>query len=97
MLPHAEVPDHLPFVLELTALVDSDVGCRLFTEHRVPIDVLRDGLVDVSSLYEHPITEFCETPDRPQPIRRCSGRSAWWKPEAVGLQPLTLSVPPKRR
>ncbi len=61
MLPHAEVPDHLPFVLELTALVDSDVGCRLFTEHRVPIDVLRDGLVDVSSLYEHPITEFCET------------------------------------
>ena len=41
--PRAEAPDHLPVVLEFAATVDPEVGRRLLIEHRVPIDVLRQG------------------------------------------------------
>jgi len=36
-------PGHLPVVLEFAATVDPVAGRRLLVEHRVPIDVLRDG------------------------------------------------------
>ena len=42
--PRAEAPDHLPVVLEFAATVNPEVGRRLLTEHRVPIDVLRGAL-----------------------------------------------------
>ncbi len=59
--PRAEAPDHLPVVLEFAATVNPEVGRRLLTEHRVPIDVLRAALADAKSPYEHTIAAVCET------------------------------------
>ena len=59
--PRAEAPDHLPVVLEFAATVDPEVGRRLLSEHRIPIDVLRDALADAGSPYEPAVAAVCET------------------------------------
>ena len=46
--PRGEAPDHLPVVLEFAATVDPVAGRRLLTEHRVPIDVLREALAEAT-------------------------------------------------
>jgi nitrate reductase molybdenum cofactor assembly chaperone NarJ/NarW len=97
--PRAEAPDHLPVVLEFAAAVDPDAGRRLLIEHRVPIDVLRDALVDAESPYQHTIAAVCETlpAATDQEARRAERLAKAGPPtEAVGLQPFTLTVPPKR-
>jgi nitrate reductase delta subunit len=97
--PRAEAPDHLPVVLEFAATVDPEVGRRLLTEHRVPIDVLRGALSDAKSPYEHTVAAVCETLPiaTDQEVRRAERLAKAGPPaEAVGLQPFTLTVPPKR-
>jgi nitrate reductase delta subunit len=97
--PVDEAPDHLPVVLEFAATVDPVAGRRLLVEHRVPIDVLREALTECGSPYAHTISGVCETipAATDQEVRRAqrlaqTGPSA----EAVGLQPFTLTVPPRR-
>jgi nitrate reductase molybdenum cofactor assembly chaperone NarJ/NarW len=97
--PRAEAPDHLPVVLEFAATVDPEVGRRLLMEHRVPIDVLQGALADAKSPYQHTVAAVCETlpaaTDRE--VRRAERLAKAGPPaEAVGLQPFTLTVPPKR-
>jgi len=97
--PRKEAPDHLPVVLEFAATVDPEVGRRLLTEHRVPIDVLRGALADAKSPYEHTVAAVCETlpATTDQELRRAERLAKAGPPaEAVGLQPFTLTVPPKR-
>ncbi len=97
--PRAEAPDHLPVVLEFAATVDPEVGRRLLTEHRVPIDVLRGALSDAKSPYEHTVAAVCETLPiaTDQEVRRAERLAKAGPPaEAVGLQPFTLTVPPRR-
>ena len=97
--PRKEAPDHLAVVLEFAATVDPGVGRRLLTEHRVPIDVLRGALADAKSPYEHTIAAVCETlpAATDQEVRRAERLVLAGPPaEAVGLQPFTLTVPPKR-
>lgn len=97
--PRAEAPDHLPVVLEFAATVNPEVGRRLLTEHRVPIDVLRGGLADAESPYEHAVAAVCETLPiaTDQEVRRAQRLAQAGPPaEAVGLQPFTLTVPQKR-
>jgi len=97
--PRKEAPDHLPVVLEFAATVDPEVGCRLLTEHRVPIDVLRGALADAKSPYEHTIAAVCETLPvaTDQEVCRAERLAKAGPPaEAVGLQPFTLTVPPRR-
>ncbi|EID14831.1 respiratory nitrate reductase subunit delta narJ [Mycobacterium xenopi RIVM700367] len=97
--PQREAPDHLPVVLEFAATVDPEVGRRLLTEHRVPIDVLLKALRDARSPYEHVIAAVCETlpPITDQDVRRAHRLAQQGPPaEAVGLQPFTLTVPPKQ-
>ncbi|ORW32078.1 nitrate reductase [Mycobacterium paraense] len=97
--PRAEAPDHLPVVLEFAATVDPEAGRRLLIEHRVPIDVLREALADAKSPYQHTIAAVCETlPAATDQEARRAQRLAQAGPptEAVGLQPFTLTVPPKR-
>jgi nitrate reductase delta subunit len=97
--PRAEAPDHLPVVLEFAATVDPDAGRRLLIEHRVPIDVLREALTDANSPYQHTVAAVCETlPAATDQEARRAERLAQAGPptEAVGLQPFTLTVPPKR-
>jgi nitrate reductase delta subunit len=97
--PRAEAPDHLPVVLEFAATVDPGVGRRLLTEHRVPIDVLRGALAETESPYQHAVAAVCETlpAATDQEVRRAERLAKAGPPaEAVGLQPFTLTVPPKR-
>ena len=90
-------------VLEFAATVDPETGRRLLMEHRVPIDVLRAALVDAKSPYEHTVAAVCETLPAvtDQEVRRAERLArnlleAGPPTEAVGLQPFTLTVPPKR-
>ena len=97
--PTEEAADHLPVVLEFAATVDPEAGRRLLIEHRVPIDVLRQALDEADSPYAHAVAAVCETlpagTDRGTTAGAAAGagRSAT---EAVGLQPFTLTVPPRR-
>lgn len=96
--PRAEAPDHLPVVLEFAATVDPQAGRRLLTEHRVPIDVLHGALADAKSPYEPTVAAVCATLPVPtdQDVRRAERLSKAGPPaEAVGLQPFTLTVPPR--
>jgi nitrate reductase delta subunit len=97
--PRKEAPDHLPVVLEFAATVDPEVGRRLLTEHRVPIDVLHAALAEAKSPYQHAVAAVCETlpAATDQEVRRAERLAKAGPPaEAVGLQPFTLTVPPKR-
>jgi len=97
--PLDEAPDHLPVVLEFAATVDPVAGRRLLVEHRVPIDVLRDALTEYGSPYAHTISGVCETipAATDQEVRRAQRLAQAGPPaEAVGLQPFTLTVPPRR-
>jgi nitrate reductase molybdenum cofactor assembly chaperone NarJ/NarW len=97
--PRKEAPDHLPVVLEFAATVDPEVGRQLLTEHRVPIDVLHDALADAQSPYQHTMAAVCDTlpAATDQEVRRAERLAKAGPPaEAVGLQPFTLTVPPKR-
>ncbi|OMC19276.1 nitrate reductase molybdenum cofactor assembly chaperone [Mycobacterium colombiense] len=96
--PGGEAPDHLTVVLEFAATVDPEVGRRLLDQHRVPIDVLRGALADAKSPYEPTVTAVCETLPvaTDQEVRRAERLAKAGPPaEAVGLQPFTLTVPPK--
>jgi len=97
--PSTRPPGHLSVVLEFAATVDPVAGRRLLVEHRVPIDVLRDALTECGSPYAHTISRVCETipAATDQEMRRARRLAQVGPPaEAVGLQPFTLTVPPRR-
>jgi len=97
--PAGETPDHLPVVLEFAATVDPEAGRRLLVEHRVPIDVLREALTEAGSPYAHTVEAVCETlpPATDQELQRAARLAQAGPPaEAIGLQPFTLTVPPRR-
>ncbi|BCZ23278.1 nitrate reductase molybdenum cofactor assembly chaperone [Mycobacterium senriense] len=97
--PGGEAPDHLTVVLEFAATVDPEVGRRLLDQHRVPIDVLRGALADAKSPYEPTVAAICETlpAATDQEVRRAERLAKAGPPaEAVGLQPFTLTVPPRK-
>lgn len=97
--PADEAPDHLPVVLEFAATVDPDLGRRLLAEHRTPIDVLYKALTDTGSPYAHAVAAVLAT--LPAATDADASRvqrllAAGPPSEAVGLQPFTLTVPPRR-
>jgi nitrate reductase delta subunit len=97
--PGGEAPDHLTVVLEFAATVDPEAGRRLLDAHRVPIDVLRGALADAESPYEPTVAALCETLSAAtdQEVRRAERLAKAGPPaEAVGLQPFTLTVPPRK-
>ena len=97
--PSGEAPDHLAVVLEFAATVDPEAGRRLLSQHRVPIDVLRGALADAGSPYEPVVAAVCETlpAATDQEVRRAQRLAQAGPPaEAVGLQPFTLTVPPRK-
>lgn len=94
--PAKESPDYLPVVLEFAATVDSRAGHQLLATHRTSIDVLHKALADAGSPYQYAVAAVCETlppgdPNRVQHLTECGPPA-----EAVGLQPFTLPVPPRR-
>ncbi|MGX7729860.1 nitrate reductase molybdenum cofactor assembly chaperone [Rhodococcus sp. 2H158] len=97
--PPGEAPDHLPVVLEFAATVDPDAGEQLLAAHRSPIDVLRVALGERDSRYAATIEAVCATlpPVGDQEERRARQLAEAGPPaEAIGLEPFTLTVPPRR-
>jgi len=97
--PTAEAPDFLPVVLEFAATVDPEAGRRLLVEHRVTIDILLEALTTGGSPYANVICAVCETlpPATDHEVLRAQHLMNTGAPaEAVGLQPFTLTVPPRR-
>ena len=97
--PKDEAPDHLPVLLEFAATVDFRAGRRLLIEHRVPIGVLLDALTDRGSPYADAVAAVCATlpsPTEQDTVRAQRLTQAGPPAEAVGLQPFTLTVPPRR-
>jgi nitrate reductase delta subunit len=97
--PQGEAPDFLPVVLEFAATVDADAGRSLLAAHRVPIEVLHTALTELGSPYAGAVAAVCET--LPVPTDRDVVRAkrlveAGPPAESVGLQPFTLTVPPRR-
>ncbi|HTX98136.1 MAG TPA: nitrate reductase molybdenum cofactor assembly chaperone [Mycobacterium sp.] len=102
--PRTEAPDHLPVVLEFAATIHPEAGRALLVEHRVPLDVLRGALADAKSPYEPTVAAVCATlpAATDQEARRAQRLArhlleAGPPAEAVGLQPFTLTVPPRRQ
>lgn len=98
--PKSEGPDHLPVVLEFAATVDPDTGRQLLIDNRVPIDVVFRALTDSGSPYADVIAAVAETlpPVTDQQVRRAQRLAVAGPPaEAVGLEPYTLTVPPRQR
>ncbi|MFC9962633.1 nitrate reductase molybdenum cofactor assembly chaperone [Nocardia ignorata] len=98
--PGSEAPDHLAVALEFAATVDPVAGQQLLSEHRVALDILHGALIERGSLYAPTIGAVCATlpPVTDQELRRAR-RLAETGPaaEAIGLQPFTLTVPPRRQ
>jgi len=97
--PDDEAPDYLPVVLEFAATVDPVAGRRLLVEYRVSIDVVRAALTDCRSPYADTVAAVCETlpSATDQEVLRAQRLAQAGPPaEAVGLQPFTLTVPPRR-
>ncbi|WP_101952340.1 nitrate reductase molybdenum cofactor assembly chaperone [Mycobacterium sp. 3519A] len=97
--PRAEAPDYLPVVLEFAATVDPVAGRRLLVAHRVSIDVLHGALIDAKSPYAHTVDAVRRTlpAATDDDVQRARLTATTGPPaEAVGLQPFTLTVPPRR-
>lgn len=97
--PAREAPDYLPVVLEFAATVDPTVGRRLLAEHRVPVEVLHTALSDADSAYADAVAAVLATlPTATDSDAQRAQRLAADGPpvETVGLQPFTLTVPPRR-
>lgn len=97
--PTNESPDHLPVVLEFAAIVDPRAGRRLLAEHRMAIEVLLEALTERESCYADAVAAVCATLPAvtDQETRRARRLAEAGPPaEAVGLQPFTLTVPPRR-
>ena len=99
LLAPGELPDYLPVVLEFAATVDPVAGRRLLIEHRMPIEVVRDALAERESPYAYAVSAVCATlpAATDQEVRRAQRLAQAGPPvESVGLQPFTLTVPPRR-
>lgn len=97
--PKGETPDFLPVLLEFAATVDPHAGRRLLVEHRVAIDILGQALADAGSPYAHTVAAVANTlPHATERDLLRAQQLAASGPmvEAVGLQPFTLTVPPRR-
>ena len=97
--PKDEAPDFLPVVLEFAAIVDPAAGQRLLAEHRVAIDVLHQALTETESPYADVVAAVLQTlpTATDHDIRQVDLLARSGPPtESVGLQPFTLTVPPRR-
>ncbi|MFD4294941.1 nitrate reductase molybdenum cofactor assembly chaperone [Rhodococcus sp. NPDC058505] len=97
--PTAESSDHLAVLLEFAATVDPGTGGRLLAEHRPAIDLLQQRLATLGSPYAPVLDAVAATlpPATDQDVARARRLAAAGPPaEAVGLQPFTLTVPPRR-
>ncbi|MFZ2175527.1 MAG: nitrate reductase molybdenum cofactor assembly chaperone [Rhodococcus sp. (in: high G+C Gram-positive bacteria)] len=97
--PKHESADHLTVVLEFAAVVDAAAGAELLTAHRPTLDMLHSALDGAGSPYAGTLAAVCATLPAAgdQDVVRARTLAAAGPPtETVGLEPFTLTVPPRR-
>ncbi len=97
--PAGESADHLAVLLEFAATVDPRAGGALLAEHRPAIDLLAQRLTELDSPYAAVLAAVASTlPAATDRDAERARRLAMSGPpaESVGLQPFTLTVPPRR-
>lgn len=94
--PKDESADHLTVVLEFAALVDPVGGSALLATHRAALETIRASLERADSPYAQLFSAIRGTlPVMPEgKVRQVSADGP--PVEAVGLEPFTLTVPPRR-
>lgn len=98
--PAVESPDHLAVVLEFAATVDARAGAALLAEHGVAIRMVWAALTETGSPYADVLAAVCATlpPANGRDEERARRLAREGPPaEAVGLEPFTLTVPPRRK
>ncbi|WEV27742.1 nitrate reductase molybdenum cofactor assembly chaperone [Streptomyces sp. 71268] len=91
----AELPDHLPLMLEFAARCPR-AGTRLLRGHRAGIELLRLALEERGTRYAHVLDAVSATLPGPRPADRAAARRlARTGPptEHVGLEPFTARPP----
>lgn len=86
---HGELPDHLPIVLEFTALADPERGTAVLSDNRAALELIRFALSDVESPYTDVLAAVCATLPGQSPPDRASAMAmaAPERPvETVGLE-----------
>ena len=79
-------------MLEFAATVDPEVGRRLLTEHRIPIDVLRAALAEAEVALRAAVAAVCATLPvaTDQDVRRAERLAKPDRPRnRLGCNPLT--------
>lgn len=97
--PTAESADHLAVVLEFAATVNPDIGAELLALNRPAIDLLHQRLTRLESPYGPVLGAVAATlpAATDKDLARAEQMEMAGPPaEAVGLQPFTLTVPPRR-
>lgn len=97
--PTDESPDHLAVLLEFAATVDAELGASLLAAHRVPIGMVHRSLAESGSPYASVLAAVAATlpAETDQDVARARRLAHTGPPaESVGLQPFTLTVPPRR-
>ncbi|MBF6498109.1 nitrate reductase molybdenum cofactor assembly chaperone [Nocardia cyriacigeorgica] len=97
--PRGEAPDHLAVVLEFAATVDPRTGGALLAAHRPAIDAVHTALAERHSPYAGVLAAVAATLPvaTEQDVHRTRELVTAGPPaEQVGLQPFTLTVPPRR-
>ncbi|QNG19148.1 nitrate reductase molybdenum cofactor assembly chaperone [Rhodococcus triatomae] len=96
--PRGESADHLAVLLEFAATVDPEAGAALLGEYRAALRMLQLVLDEDASPYAPILGAVCASvPDRSGGAEERARRLAREGPpaEAVGLEPFTLTVPPR--
>lgn len=94
-----ELPDHLPIVLEFTALADPEHGIAVLSQNRAAIELVRFALLDLESPYADVLAAVCATLPGQSPPDRASAMAMSPVPpavEAVGLEPYGSWAPGTR-
>lgn len=97
--PASESADHLAVVLEFAATVDPEIGLELLAHNRPAIDLLHQRLTRLESPYGPVLGAVAATlpAATDADVARAEQLAMAGPPaEAVGLQPFTLTVPPRR-
>jgi nitrate reductase delta subunit len=85
-----ELPDYLPLLLEFCSFAPGEVAAELLREHRLALELLRDGLHAAESPYARVLDALCGCLPRLSPLERERVRKLATEgppSEQVGLQP----------
>lgn len=86
---NGELPDHLPIVLEFSALADPQRGVEVLNSYRASLELIRFSLLERGSPYASALSAVCATLPGPSPQDKAEAMALHTPAptETVGLEP----------